>query len=58
MKVPFHIHSALAKKGEIKMERMNLFTNKREFSEASFENTKPKGDIKPREKNTQKILKI
>ena len=57
MKVPFHIHSALAKKGEIKMERMNLFTNKREFSEASFENTKPKGDIKPRERKHSEDFK-
>ena len=39
------------------MERMNFFTDKRESSEASFENTKPKGDIKPRERKHSEDFK-
>ena len=37
MEFPFHIYSALAKKGEIKMKSMNLFENSK-----SRENNKPK----------------
>lgn len=46
MEFPFHIYSALAKKGETKMKLMNLFGN----------NT-PKEDIKPKRKSIQKSLK-
>ena len=46
MEFPFHIYSALAKKGEIKMKSMNLFGN----------NT-PKEDIKPKKKEYSKEFK-
>ena len=52
MEFPFHIYSALAKKGEIKMKSMNLFENSK-----SRENNKPKETIKPKKKEHSKEFK-
>lgn len=52
MEFPFYIYNVLAKKGEIKMERMNLFENSK-----SRENNKPKETIKPKKKEHSKEFK-
>ena len=58
MEFPFYIYNVLAKKGEIKMERMNLFSDVGvKSSEALFGDSKPKETIKPKKKEHSKEFK-
>ena len=53
MEFPFYIYIVLAKKGEIKMERMNLFGGNDKSSKALFGDNTSKENIKPKETTNQ-----